>query len=239
VRLAEDVDGAVVGGDAGAEGTGRMGPDQVVAPATSGRPPTGRGGSTGGADVAVPAGGPTFETPALGAALIALALGLSVLLGWASGQQALSAFLPGALPMKPNAALLLVLLGTALAVHAVGHRPRLVDALSIVVFAVSFATALEYATGVELGIDRLLASDVAQSGAPYPGRMALGSVIGFGVGAIGVLSLGRTWRGWHLTGFLALIVAWPCPGSTDSLTMPPEPCWASSGPLRTRPVCGS
>jgi hypothetical protein len=141
--------------------------------------------------VAVPAGGPTFETPALGAALIAVALGLVVLLGWASGLGALSAFLPGALPMKPNAALLLVVLAAALALHAVGHRPRLVDALAIVVLAVAFATALEYATGVDLGIDRPLWSDVARSGAPYPGRMALGSVIGFGVGAIGVLSLGR------------------------------------------------
>jgi PAS domain S-box-containing protein len=179
----------------------------VVAPATSGRPPTGQGGSPGSADAAVPAGGPAFETPALLAALVAVALGLFVLLGWASGLGALSAFLPGALPMKPNAALLLVLLATALALHAVRHRPRLVDALAIVVLAVAFATALEYATGVDLGIDRLLGSDVARSGAPYPGRMALGSVIGFGVGAFGLLSLGRTWRGWHLSAFLALIVA--------------------------------
>jgi diguanylate cyclase (GGDEF)-like protein/PAS domain S-box-containing protein len=155
----------------------------------------------------VPAGGPASATPALLLAVVAAALGLFVLLGWASGLGALSAFLPGALPMKPNAALLLVLLGIALAVHAVGHRPRLVDALSIVVLAVAFATALEYATGVDLGIDRLLASDVARPGAPYPGRMALGSVIGFGVGAFGLLSLGRTWRGWHLSAFLAFIDA--------------------------------
>ncbi|HEY5275243.1 MAG TPA: PAS domain S-box protein, partial [Coriobacteriia bacterium] len=157
--------------------------------------------------MAVPAGGPAFATPALLAALVALALGLSVLLGWASGLGALSALLPGAIPMKANAALLLVLLATGLVVHAVGHRPRLVDALAIVVLAVAFATALEYATGVDLGIDRLLASDVARSGAPYPGRMALGAVIGFGVGAFGLLSLGRTARGWHLSTFLALIIA--------------------------------
>ena len=110
------------------EGTDPVSSDLVVAPALSGRPPARQGGSPGGADVAVPAGGPTFKTPALGAALIAVALGLSVLLGWVSGLGALSAFLPGALPMKANAALLLVLLATALAVHAVGHRPRLVDA---------------------------------------------------------------------------------------------------------------
>jgi diguanylate cyclase (GGDEF)-like protein/PAS domain S-box-containing protein len=202
-----DVDGAVVVGHAVAKGTDPAYPDEVVAHATSGRPLAGQSGSPEGADLAVPAGGPAFATPALLAALIAVALGLSVLLGWASGLGALSAFLPGALPMKPNAALLLVFLGTALAVNAVGHRPRLVDALAIVVLAVAFATTLEYATGVDLGIDRLLWSDVARSGAPYPGRMALGSVVGFGAGAFGLLSLGRTWRGWHLSAFLALIDA--------------------------------
>ena len=48
----------------------------------------------------MPTGGPAFETPALLTALVALALGLSVLLGWASGLSALSAFLPGAQPQS-------------------------------------------------------------------------------------------------------------------------------------------
>ena len=201
-----DVDGAVVG-YAFAKGTDPASPDEVVAPQPGADRRQDRVVRPGAPDMAIRAGGPVVERLELLAALVALALGLSVLLGWASGLGALSAFLPGAIPMKANAALLLVLLATGLVVHAVGHRPRLVDALAIVVLAVAFATVLEYATGVDLGIDRLLASDVARSGAPYPGRTALGAVIGFGVGAFGLLSLGRTARGWHLSTFLALIIA--------------------------------
>ena len=45
-----------------------MGPDEVVAPATSGRPPAGQSGLPQGAHVAMPASGPTYEMPALPAA---------------------------------------------------------------------------------------------------------------------------------------------------------------------------
>ena len=63
-----DVDGAVVVDHGAAKGTDPASPDEAVAPATSGRPPAGQGGLPGGADVAVPAGGAPFETPALLAA---------------------------------------------------------------------------------------------------------------------------------------------------------------------------
>ena len=64
-----DVDGAVVVDHGAAKGTDPASPDEV-APATSGRPPAGQDGLRGGADVAVPAGGPTFETPGLLAAAL-------------------------------------------------------------------------------------------------------------------------------------------------------------------------
>lgn len=47
------------GTDAGARGKARMSPGGVTAPATSGRPSAGLGGSRGGADAVVPAGVPT------------------------------------------------------------------------------------------------------------------------------------------------------------------------------------
>ena len=194
-------------GDVSDSGTERARPAEVVAPAARGEPAAGPSGAPEDTEASGPAHGRVPEMPAILAALVAVAIGVLVLLGWVSGLRALSAFLPGALPMKANAALLLLLLGAALAVRATSRRPRLVGALALVALAVAFATALEYATGVDLGIDRLLASDVARSGAPYPGRMALGAVIGFGAGGLALLMLGRTWRGWHLSAFLALIVA--------------------------------
>jgi PAS domain-containing protein len=64
------VDGAVVVGHEVAKGTDPASPDEVVAPATRGRPPAGQGDSPGGADAAASAGGPTYETPALLAAAL-------------------------------------------------------------------------------------------------------------------------------------------------------------------------
>ena len=202
-----DVDGAVAKSGIGANGTDPSSSNELVPSATGvGR----RGGSSAvprGGEAAAPAGGSALATPTFLAAVAAFALGVVVLLGWATGIQRLTTILPDAVPMKANAAFLLVLSGAALAVPASGHRPRLVGAVAIVVLVVASATALEYATGIDLGVDRLLASDVARPGAPYAGRMAVSAVIGFAACALGVLSLGHTWRDWHPSAFLALIVA--------------------------------
>ncbi len=154
----------------------------------------------------VSGGARPYERPALLAGLIATTIGIVVLVGWAAGLEPLRAFLPGTLPMKANAALLLALSGTALILQGSGRRARVEDALAIAALGVAAATGLEFATGVDLGIDRLLASDVAQPGAPYAGRMALGAVIGFAAMGLGLLALGRSWRGWHPSAFLALLV---------------------------------
>lgn len=129
-----------------------------------------------------------------------------VLVGWASGLQPLSAFLPGAPPMKANAALMVVLLGAALAMRAARYRPRLVDALATVVVAVALTTAAEYTTGVDLGIDRLLAHDVVVPGAPYAGRMAVSTIVALVAGSLAVGSLGSRWWGWRTYTALTLIV---------------------------------
>lgn len=120
-------------------------------------------GGTGHVDVGQSARPTIVAFRALLPALAAIAVGLLVLLGWVSGSATLRAFLPGALPIKASAAFLLVLLGVVLAV-----------------LATASATALEYATRVDLGIDRLLGADVVEPGARYfrahgrPGSRPLG-----------------------------------------------------------------
>jgi PAS domain S-box-containing protein len=183
------------------------GPGNTATQADRGRPVEGHGPTRNDAPVAtLPVRNLAYERPALLAGLIATTIGVVVLVGWATGLEPLRGFLPGTLPMKANAALLLALSGTVLTLQGSGRRTRVEDALAIVVLGVAGATALEFATGVDLGIDRLLASDVAQPGAPYAGRMALGAVIGFAAMALGLLALGRSWRGWHPTAFLAIVV---------------------------------
>ncbi|MBI3748735.1 MAG: PAS domain S-box protein [Chloroflexi bacterium] len=136
---------------------------------------------------------------------MALGLGLVVLAGWAFSAYSLTSFLPGTLPTKANAAVLLALTGAAIVVHATGRGKRFVGLLAAVVGLVVIVTAIEYVARVDLGVDNLLFKDVAAQGAPYPGRMAIVSVVGFGASAGALLLLGRTWRGIHPSEVLALV----------------------------------
>ena len=143
------------------------------------------------------------------AAIVVVTLGLLGFAGWVTGPRWLSELLPGTLPMKANAAVSLVLLGAALGLSVAGSGPRspLVRALGLVVLLISTATAVEYVTGIDLGIDRILAADIAAPGAPYPGRMAVGAMVSFIAAALAILSLGRPWQGWHPSTVLAGVVA--------------------------------
>ncbi len=143
------------------------------------------------------------------AAIVVVTLGLLGFAGWIIGPSWLSELLPGTLPIKANAAVSLVLLGAALCLSVAGFGPRsrLVRALALVVLFISTATAVEYVTGIDLGIDRFLAADTATPGAPYPGRMAVGAMVSFIAAALALLSMGRSWRGWHPSTVLAGVVA--------------------------------
>jgi len=153
-------------------------------------------------------GGASMSATILGPAAIgglALSLGVVVLLGWLSGNRALTTFIAGAVPMKANAALLLCLIGVGIILTASGRGRRIVPILAAVVAVVALATGLEYVTPVDLRIDNLLVPDTATLGAPYPGRMAVMSVVAFAASGIALLLLGRTWRGLHPSEILALV----------------------------------
>jgi PAS domain S-box-containing protein len=137
-------------------------------------------------------------------ALVAVVIGLSGLVGWATGILGLAEVMPDTVPMKANAAVLLVLLGAASILLAEGHWPRLARALALVALVVASATALEFLSGRDFGIDQLLVSDIDRPGAPYPGRMAVGAAGVFITMSLAVLLYGRSWRGRYPTTFLAL-----------------------------------
>jgi diguanylate cyclase (GGDEF)-like protein len=83
------------------------------------------------------------------------------------------------LTLKANTSLGLMMVSASLWLSRQGmgrHALRVAQALSVAVLAIGFATAFQYVTGVDLGIDVLLADD------PYahpPGRMSIQSVVGF------------------------------------------------------------
>ncbi len=108
--------------------------------------------------------------------LIVSALGLCVLAGWLFDFRPLMTVLPGLVAMKPNTAVALCLGGLGLFLFT---RPSTGPDTAICTLSTTFAiavaligalTLMEYATGLNFGIDELLFRDGISSGAP--GRMA-------------------------------------------------------------------
>jgi PAS domain S-box-containing protein len=107
------------------------------------------------------------------AASAAIAIAAAALAGVVLDVELLVTGLPSATAMKTNTAIVLVLLGAApmlLRVDRPGRRRAVGRACAAVAATISAATFAEYAAGVDLGIDQLLARD-ARGPAPL-GRMA-------------------------------------------------------------------
>ena len=100
-------------------------------------------------------------------------LGTLVLVGWALDLDALTRVFPGLVAMKANAAVGFVIAGAALWLIRDG-RPvsRWAVGLSLAVAAIGGSTTLEYATGLDLGIDEVLVREpLGTIGQLIPGRM--------------------------------------------------------------------
>jgi PAS domain S-box-containing protein len=109
-------------------------------------------------------------------AVLLVCLGAGVLAGWAWQLELLTSMRPGAVSMRPNAAVCLVALGVSLWYGRPGTPPRwrrLGSGAAALVVLITALTLVEYTTGAGLGVDRLLfGSDPALAMQPYPGRMA-------------------------------------------------------------------
>ncbi|HSS02934.1 MAG TPA: ATP-binding protein [Kofleriaceae bacterium] len=103
--------------------------------------------------------------------IVVLALGAAVCVGWLFGIPALQQLHPSMGAMKLNTALSLVLLSVALRLSLRRSPPlALARTLAGLATAIAAASLLEYALGVDLGIDELMCADPAASG--VPGRMS-------------------------------------------------------------------
>lgn len=119
------------------------------------------------------------------------AFGALTLLGWLTGQQALTSPLPGQTSTKANTAFALVTAGLALALASRDRRSRWPAGLAMLTLAVAGLTLLQYVSGVDLGFDELIARDEdAASGAP--GRMSPPSAVALVACALGLLAGRRT-----------------------------------------------
>ena len=113
-----------------------------------------------------------------------MVLGALVLAGWTLDITFLKSVFPEFVSMKSNAAFCFLLLGAALWLF---HRERggvsgkhLVTVLSAVPVVIGGVTLLEYALGMQTGIDELLFSDLADARqTSHPGRMAPTDALNF------------------------------------------------------------
>ena len=106
-------------------------------------------------------------------ALGCLAIGIAVIIGWRFDLEYLIQGAPGLVSMKVNTALCLCLCGIALWLLPSGGRSRRIAVIaSMIVLLISASTLLEYAGGLDLGIDDVLVTGPLDSNASHaPGRM--------------------------------------------------------------------
>ena len=126
-----------------------------------------------------------FQTRVISRAcgLIALALGLAVLIGWAFDVAALKTVLPGLTAMQPWTAITMVLAGGALLATTVPGRIAATTSIALAgaVLLIGLQALLQHATGLDFGTDRLLFPTAVsnQLGPAHPGRPAEATSIAF------------------------------------------------------------
>lgn len=125
-------------------------------------------------------------------AILAACIGLTALAGWALDLPLLRSVIPGAVEMKANTAVCLVMSGLALLIlttQTPAALSRAAQALALAVAAIGSATLSQYAFGWDLGIDELLFRDTAYTYTILPGRMSPYSAATFAALGLGLASL--------------------------------------------------
>jgi diguanylate cyclase (GGDEF)-like protein len=141
-----------------------------------------------------------------------VALGSVVLVGgWFLGFDPLKGVIPGASPMKPDTALILVLLGASLTIVE-NHRGalRLGDVLAVLAIGLGVASLAESAWHLDLRIDALLTMGSSNSQAALADRTAPSTALAAAL--LGVALLGTRRSAAHLVKIAgasgAVLIAW-------------------------------
>jgi signal transduction histidine kinase len=130
------------------------------------------------------------------ASVVVITIGLAVLAGWAVGLEGVkSLFLPGAIVMIPNTALMFLSAAIGLwLTRPTGPVPTktrriVIRAIGALVFTIGFLTFVERVFGYSFGIDLLLFGEAIKA-YPYlpPGQMATNSTLGFILAGLALLT---------------------------------------------------
>ncbi len=105
-------------------------------------------------------------------------LGLSVIIGWHTGNSTLITIRPSFVPMVYNTAFSFALCGLALLLGVVKFNRAALTCGAVVLF-ISALTVVEYLMGVNLGLDQFLMNYYLDFQIPHPGRTALSTALCF------------------------------------------------------------
>lgn len=132
--------------------------------------------------------------PARVAATAIALLGMVALAGWAFQLPALTRVMPGAVEMKANTAVALILCGLSLMIFAAPAAPRLErtgQIMALVAVAIGLASLAEYVFAWQLGIDEFLFRDGGSAYNVFRGRMSPFSAAGFVLAGLALATLHR------------------------------------------------
>lgn len=128
------------------------------------------------------------------ACAVAIAMGLSVLVGWAFNNTAFNSVLPGLVAMQPITAICLILGGTAILLARFSFRNWPIHVvLGAVVLLLSTLNLAQYVFAIDLGIDKLLFSRAVRDQPvemAHPGRMAEPTAVAFVLIAVSIVLVG-------------------------------------------------
>lgn len=122
-----------------------------------------------------------FRRLARGCAWAVIAIAVIVIIGWIGGVRALVTVSPSLPSMKLNTAVCLLLQGGALWLLSSGRRHRLASLVATAAaISIGGSIWIEPLTGIRLGLDEILISDVAAPGdGSIPGRMSPATAFNF------------------------------------------------------------
>ncbi len=112
------------------------------------------------------------------AGILVLSLGATVLFGWYTTNEMLIQVFPSFAPMQYNTALAFLLSGAGLIAHSLKIR-SITFLCGLFVFAVGFATLIQYIFGIDLGIDQASMEHYITVQTSHPGRMAPNTALCF------------------------------------------------------------
>jgi len=142
------------------------------------------------------------------AGALAIAGGLSVLVGWIVGIAPLKSVIPGVVAMNPVTAIAFVLAGVALLIlQAQTTYPRAsicAQGCALAVAAIGLMRLAAYATGWDGGLDRLLFADALGTNRMAPNTAASLFLLGLSLLLLNARTRGGQWAGQLLAGAVAV-----------------------------------